>query len=66
MGAGIFNVFMGLAVIGIVTLGKGKYKLVLLGDHPTFAVAVGGVVAAFGVYQVVRSLMRRKPPIQDD
>jgi len=27
---------------------------------------VGAAVAAFGVYQVVRSLMRRKPPVQDD
>ena len=64
MGAGIFNVCVGLAVIGLAS--TGKYKFVLLGDNPKVAMAVGAAVAVFGVYQVVRSMTRRKPPVKDD
>ncbi len=62
--AGIFNVLIGLAVAGLAS--TGKYRFFFLGDNPKVAMGVGAAVAAFGVYQVVRSLMRRKPPVQDD
>lgn len=70
MGAGIFNVCVGLAAIALAankfTVGGKRYQLLFLGDNPTVVMAVGGALAAFGVYQVVRSLMRRKPPVNDD
>ena len=64
MGAGIFNVVVGLAVIALAS--TGKYKFVLLGDNPKVAMGVGAAVVVFGVYQIVRAMMRRKPPVQDD
>ncbi|MGC4117767.1 MAG: hypothetical protein QM765_25070 [Myxococcales bacterium] len=64
MAAGIFNVLVGIAVIALAS--TGKYRFVFLGDNPKVAMGVGVLVAVFGVYQVVRSMMRRKPPVQDD
>ncbi|HEY3444991.1 MAG TPA: hypothetical protein VGK67_01455 [Myxococcales bacterium] len=64
MGAGIFNVLVGLAVIGLAS--TGKYRFVFLGDNPKVAMGIGAVIAGIGLYQVVRSMMRRKPPAQDD
>jgi len=64
MGTGIFNVCIGLALVGIGS--TGKYKFLFLGDNPRMPMYVGGAVAAFGVFQIIRALLRRKPPVQDD
>jgi hypothetical protein len=52
MRAGVFNFIFGIAAIGLGL--SGKFQLIGTGSSTALAV-FGGVVAAWGVFQLVRS-----------
>ena len=55
MGAGVFNLLLGL--VGLV--GGLSGRLALLGTNSSVALAVvGGLIAAYGAYQIIRSRRR--------
>ena len=56
MSAGIFNIVIGLVMVGAGA--SGRFKLVFFG--PTALMVVGGCVAAFGAFQVIRAMSRKR------
>lgn len=55
MGAGVWNVFIGIAAV--VAGASGQFSLVFT-NSSTLLMAFGGVLAAYGVFQIVRASRR--------
>jgi hypothetical protein len=56
MSTGIFNIVVGLVLVGLGASGRFK----LIGMSPVALMVVGGVVAAFGAFQIIRAIAKRR------
>ncbi len=55
MGAGVWNLFLGIAAV--VAGASGQFSLVFT-NSSTLLMVFGGVIAAYGIFQIVRARRR--------